>query len=54
MDAIVDGIAVVTDGPRGVKVSDGRAIYQAGIYKEKSLPTGRGRATLSVRVLSPV
>ncbi len=46
MDAIVDGIAVVTDGPRGVKVSDGRAIYQAGIYKEKILAdrTGAGDA----------
>ncbi|MBI5147585.1 MAG: carbohydrate kinase family protein [Parcubacteria group bacterium] len=46
MDALVDGIAVITDGPRGVKVSDGRAIYRAGIYKEKIVAdrTGAGDA----------
>jgi sugar/nucleoside kinase (ribokinase family) len=30
-DGVVDGIVVMSDGPRGVAVSDGRKIYRAGI-----------------------
>ncbi len=45
-DQIVKGIAVMTDGPRGVMVSDGKNIYQAGIFKEKKIAdrTGAGDA----------
>lgn len=45
-DALVPGIAIVTDGPRGVAVSDGQRIYRAGIFKEKELKdrTGSGDA----------
>ena len=41
---MVKGIAVMTDGPKGVIVSDGRRIYKAGIYKEKRVAdrTGAG------------
>lgn len=46
MDELVDGIVVMTDGPNGVSVSDGRMIYKAGIFKEKVLVdrTGAGDA----------
>ncbi|MDO8504672.1 MAG: PfkB family carbohydrate kinase [Candidatus Liptonbacteria bacterium] len=46
LDELVDGIAVMTDGPNGVLVSDGENIYSAGIYKEKKLVdrTGSGDA----------
>lgn len=41
---LVRGLAVMTDGPKGVMVSDGRNIYRAGIYKEKRITdrTGAG------------
>ena len=43
-DELVRGLAVMTDGPKGVMVSDGRRIYKAGIYKEKRVAdrTGAG------------
>ncbi len=45
-DKLVRGLAVMTDGPKGVMVSDGQKIYQAGIYKEKKIVdrTGAGDA----------
>lgn len=46
LDKMVEGIAVMTDGPKGALVSDGRYIYRAGIYKEKKTVdrTGAGDA----------
>ena len=46
LDELVHGIAVMTDGSKGVIVSDGRKIYQAGTYKEKVVidRTGAGDA----------
>ncbi|MEK7635698.1 MAG: carbohydrate kinase family protein [Patescibacteria group bacterium] len=46
LDAIVAGIAVMTDGPNGVSVSDGFNIYRAGTFGEKKLVdrTGSGDA----------
>ncbi|TSC82751.1 MAG: hypothetical protein G01um101420_109 [Parcubacteria group bacterium Gr01-1014_20] len=43
-DEMVGGLAVMTDGPKGVAVSDGRRIYKAGIYREKRVAdrTGAG------------
>src|SRR3989344_1498260 len=45
-DEVVKGIAVMTDGPKGVMVSDGKNVYSAGIYKEKKIAdrTGAGDA----------
>lgn len=45
-DDLVPGLAVVTDGPRGAKVSDGRYLYTAETFKEKRLAdrTGAGDA----------
>ncbi|MBI2278930.1 MAG: carbohydrate kinase family protein [Candidatus Brennerbacteria bacterium] len=45
-DDLVPGLAVVTDGPRGAKVSDGRYLYIAETFKEKKLVdrTGAGDA----------
>jgi ribokinase len=45
-DELVKGIAVLTDGPKGVLVSDGRKIYSAGVYKDKKIVdrTGAGDA----------
>ncbi len=45
-DDLVDGIAVMTDGPKGSKVSDGSYLYSAGIFKEKKVAdrTGAGDA----------
>lgn len=45
-DDLVPGIAVVTDGPQGAKVSDGRYLYTAETFKEKKLVdrTGAGDA----------
>jgi sugar/nucleoside kinase (ribokinase family) len=44
----VDGLVAMTDGPRGVRVSDGknRRIYRAGVFKERDLldRTGSGDA----------
>lgn len=36
LDGLIPGIVAITDGPNGVKVSDGRNIYSVGIYKEKA------------------
>lgn len=46
LDELMPGIAVVTDGPNGVKVADGTHIYEAGIFKEKEIVdrTGAGDA----------
>ncbi|MEK7500541.1 MAG: carbohydrate kinase family protein [Patescibacteria group bacterium] len=46
LDEYVDGVVVLTDGSSGAWVSDGQAIYRAGIYKEKSIVdrTGAGDA----------
>lgn len=46
LDAMINGIAVMTDGPRGVAVSDGTRLYHAGIYREKKVAdrTGAGDA----------
>ncbi len=35
LDELTPGIVAVTDGPNGVKVSDGKNRYSAGIYPEK-------------------
>lgn len=45
-DGLMDGIVVMTDGPNGVTVSDGKNRYKAGIYKEKGVVdrTGAGDA----------
>jgi ribokinase len=45
LDDIVDGVIVITKGPKGVSVSDGRHIYSAGIPKSKVVErTGAGDA----------
>ncbi len=46
LDEAVDGIAVMTDGPNGVLVSDCCNIYKAGIFKEEKAidRTGAGDA----------
>lgn len=46
LDQLVEGLAVMTDGPKGVLVSDGKKFYEAGIYKEKKIVdrTGAGDA----------
>ncbi len=46
LDEIVDGIVVMTDGPRGAIVSDGSHIYRAGGFREKKIAdrTGAGDA----------
>lgn len=46
LDELVDGICVMTDGPRGAWVSDGSRIYAAGIFSDKNLVsrTGAGDA----------
>lgn len=45
-DEVVPGIAVMTDGPRGVTVSDGKMLYKSGIFPEQKLVdrTGAGDA----------
>jgi len=45
-DKLVPGLAVMTEGSKGVVVSDGRYLYRAGIYKEKKVidRTGAGDA----------
>jgi len=35
LDKLIDGIAVMTEGNKGVLVSDGKNIYKAGIFKGK-------------------
>lgn len=45
LDSWIKGIAVMTDGPNGVMVSDGREIYRAGIPESPILDrTGAGDA----------
>lgn len=46
MDEEVKGIAVMTQGPKGLLVSDGKKLYRAGIFKEKEVAdrTGAGDA----------
>ncbi len=46
LDEIVKGLVVMTDGARGVMVSDGKMLYRAGIFKEQALVdrTGAGDA----------
>lgn len=43
---MIPGVAVMTDGPKGVIVSDGFNIYKAGVFKEQRLVdrTGAGDA----------
>lgn len=44
-DGVVSGIAVLTDGPNGVWVSDGNYFYRAGAFQVKALDeTGAGDA----------
>ena len=45
-DGWIDGIVAMTDGHKGVMVSDGHYVYKAGIFKEKKLidRTGAGDA----------
>lgn len=45
-DEIVDGIAIITKGPKGSIASDGKNIYSAGTFKEKEIVdrTGAGDA----------
>lgn len=45
-DEVIEGIAVMTRGPRGVSVSDGKYLYKAGIFKNKEIVdrTGAGDA----------
>ncbi|MDP3014884.1 MAG: carbohydrate kinase family protein [bacterium] len=49
LDEFTPGIAAMTDAEKGVLVSDGFRIYQAGIFKEKSVidRTGAGDAFAS-------
>ncbi|MEK7496264.1 MAG: carbohydrate kinase family protein [Patescibacteria group bacterium] len=49
LDELTPGIAAMTDAEKGVLVSDGFRIYQAGIFKEKSVidRTGAGDAFAS-------
>ncbi len=46
LDEMVDGIAVMTDGPRGAWVSDGARLYEAGIFPNQKIldRTGAGDA----------
>ena len=46
LDKYIKGIVVMTKGPRGVVVSDGKYIYSAGIFREKRYVdrTGAGDA----------
>jgi sugar/nucleoside kinase (ribokinase family) len=46
LDDIIPGIAIMTKGPEGVVVSDGKTVYSAGIFPEKALAdrTGAGDA----------
>lgn len=46
LDTLVDGIAVMTDGPRGAWISDGKQIYRAETFKSEKVVdrTGAGDA----------
>ena len=37
LDKLVKGILVVTNGPKGLKVSDGNFIWTAGVYKSRKV-----------------
>ncbi len=45
-DEVIEGIAMMTKGPRGVSVSDGKYLYKAGVFKEQKITdrTGAGDA----------
>jgi len=45
-DNLVGGLAIMTEGAKGVMVSDGTRVFRAGIYKEKQIidRTGAGDA----------
>lgn len=45
-DELIPGIAVLTDGSRGVHVSDGKSVWSAGIFKQRLVVdrTGAGDA----------
>lgn len=45
-DEAIEGIAVMTKGPKGVSVSDGKYLYKAGVFKEQKVVdrTGAGDA----------
>lgn len=49
LDELMPGIAIMTDGEKGVFVSDGDYIYQSGVFKEKFVidRTGAGDAFVS-------
>lgn len=46
LDELIQGIAIMTKGSKGVSISDGKMIYEAGIFPEKALVdrTGAGDA----------
>jgi len=46
LDALIQGLVVMTKGPKGVSVSDGKILWQAGVYREKRIVdrTGAGDA----------
>lgn len=46
LDAMIAGIAVMTDGPKGAWASDGKRLYKAGIFPNKKVTdrTGAGDA----------
>jgi len=45
LDEIIDGIVIMTEGGKGVLVSDGKNIYKAGVFKGKLIDrTGAGDA----------
>ncbi len=49
LDELIEGLVVMTKGPKGVSVSDGKMIWQAGVYPEKKVVdrTGAGDAFCS-------
>ncbi|MGB9848141.1 MAG: carbohydrate kinase family protein [Minisyncoccia bacterium] len=49
LDELIQGLAVMTKGPAGVSVSDGKNLWQAGVYPEKKIVdrTGAGDAFAS-------
>lgn len=54
LDKVVKGIVIVTDGPRGLTVSDGRTMWRAGTFKERRVAdrTGAGDAFGSAFVVA--
>lgn len=46
LDTLIPGIAIMTKGPKGAMVSDGKILYTAGVFPEKALVdrTGAGDA----------